>query len=291
MKIRSGGLDLLLSIYRKTKSRFDDSPPLLFYQEGQWKINIPFFIQIIYELSCQEKNLMKKHHESLLLSYSGHLPFRHSLSLEKLSISEKQNSIFEHVSIFHPLHPLRPEYSSVLESIHFPSLPIHQWKHEYYIMLPNHKDHPSIRHRMVQKYIQSLLFTMSYYLDDCPSWSWGYTFDIPPLFSDIYSILSSRKDDSLFVFPNKTGDHLSYQEQLAIIIPHEQQTQIFPISFVRKLRQCPNYSYHYPYHKNVALNVWHGNKYIYSETLLSCIFEDMNAMTYIRHISSGTNKE
>jgi 5'-3' exonuclease len=291
MKIRSGGLDLLLTIYHKIKSRDGKERYLMYYEGGRWRLNLVFFQEIIYELSCREKSLMKEHHDSLVQSYTGYLPYRHSQTLDRLSEKERQKSIFEHVSIFHPLHPLREQYAFLLESIHFHSIPMDRWKQEYYRMLPPHKDDVSIRYKRVKRYIESLYFTMYYYMEGCPSWSWGYTYDVAPLFSDIYGILVSRKDDSIFEFPFMSGDSLHPREQLAMIIPHEQQTEIFSKSFVEEIRKCPRYAYHYPLHRNVSLNAWHGNKYIYSETVLSDLFEDREVRKYIRTITQEKKKE
>lgn len=279
MKIRSKGLDLLLSIYQDIQYNFKYSS-LIYKEDVHWKINISFFKKIIHELSIREKHLMKKHHDSLLESFSGHIPTYHYKSLQKLSPQDQYKNIFEHVSIFNPLHPLCSQYSYQLKSIHFNYLSADKWKDEYYKMFSGH--YPLIKYKMVEKYIQSLLFTLSYYLDECPSWTWGYTYDIAPLFSDIKNVLENN--EQLLSSFSKDINNLSYKEQLAIIIPHEQQMNIFPMTFVKKLRKCPRYNTYFPYHKDVILNAWHGNKYIYAETILSPIFEDKEVMDYIHQI-------
>ena len=52
----------------------------------------------------------------------------------------------------------------------------------------DYSSYNNLRTNMVKNYLSSLIFTLYYYNESCPSYSWYYKYCAPPLFSDIYTL-------------------------------------------------------------------------------------------------------
>jgi 5'-3' exoribonuclease 2 len=150
------------------------------------------------------------------------------------------------------------------------------WKEEYYkyyfnIDKSNLEEYNNVINRLVKNYLESLLFTLKYYFQGCPSWNWHYKYRVPPLLSDVYNLLENSKiniNDINF----ELGTPYTPFQQLMLILPPQMNILVpkvlQPIMTDDKLL-CTQF-----YPTDFRLDVTFGMKTIYSEALLPEIDEE-----------------
>ena len=114
---------------------------------------------------------------------------------------------------------------------------------------------------MVKNYLSSLIFTLYYYNESCPSYSWYYEYRVPPLFSDIYTILDKHHFDINTIQFSK-GEPFTPFQQLCLILPR-QSRNILPKEYQFIFNEYENY-----YPETFKIDAFMGLKYIYSEAIL-----------------------
>ena len=72
------------------------------------------------------------------------------------------------------------------------------------------------RKQICKEYIKALEWTLSYYLNSCLDWRWGYNYLYTPLLDDLYQYIPTL--DTLFFTSIKTNP-VSSQTQLAYVLP------------------------------------------------------------------------
>lgn len=141
------------------------------------------------------------------------------------------------------------------------------WKQQYYKHFFGINALPTKRYNYMvtqecKHYIESLLFTMKYYLKELPSWTWYNRARVAPIPSDVAWALKYIPDvNSLGDF----GPSTSYtpQEQLMLILPSS--NRILPKA-VNGLMRRPDLAPYYP--RDFQLDVVAGSKHIYSDPIL-----------------------
>lgn len=262
LKIRSGGLDLLIDIYNKIRPRFSDY--LVIENE---KINTAFFIELFLELSKAEQNEMRKEYSLLQKEYNGQSSNRRLHIEANMTPYEVFESRYYHMSLFHPDHPLASRYRSLIGKIDY-SQEKHKWKMQYYQYFcgfdPNTQSvYNSQRTQLVINYIESLVFTLRYYTTGVPSWNWCYRYRVAPLPSDVWTVLSKHNLD-----PNKisfeAGKPYTPFQQLMMILPTD-SLHLLPNSF-RTMALSEKWKTFYPIEFDI--DALAGLKHIYSEAIL-----------------------
>ena len=114
---------------------------------------------------------------------------------------------------------------------------------------------------MVKNYLSSLIFTLYYYNESCPSYSWYYKYRAPPLFSDIYTILDKHHFDINTIEFSKGKPFTPFQ-QLSLILPR-QSKEILPTEYQFVFDEYETY-----YPQIFKIDAFMGLKYIYSEAIL-----------------------
>lgn len=256
MKIKSGGLDKLIRIYTNI---FNEKKEYLIYKNSL-HINMGFFIEIIGNLSRMENNEFS----NLALFLEKEKTSTRKPHFEDDATEEK---IFEtnlqHLYLCNPFNPLQSKYEKDFEIINF-SESKHEWKFQYYqyFCSANSQNYNKVRNNLVQEYLKSLKFTLHYYNDKCPSWSWYYPYRVAPLFSDIYTNLTK------FNFNMNTGLHFRMGtpytpfQQLMLILPLDSK-DILPKEFSTIFKKYKEY-----YPQEFKVDALQGMKYIYSEAIL-----------------------
>jgi len=274
LKIRSGGLDILLDIYNRLRPGFKD------YLVHGGNVHPEFFKALFLELSKMENAEMRKEYAMLVREYHGAENARREQTERSLSPVEVLESRYYHMSLFHPSHPMASTYRRYWNLVDYHKEK-HVWKAQYYrhfcgfrpdsILLFNRD-----RTAMVQNYLESLLFTLRYYTEGCPSWSWHYRYRVAPIPSDVFSVLDKnmvRMDALRF----EQGTPYTPFQQLMMILPPESMTML-PHG-IASLASHKTWKSLYP--ETFEVDALAGIKYIYSEALLP---ENGNEQQFIEAI-------
>jgi len=263
MKIKNGGLDTLIEIYKKIKEEEEFQNQYLISVNKDYQVNMLFFKEIIKNLAKMENSEMKKLHSFLLKERNKTIAVCTENDKEK-----KYNhalSIYEHCYIVNREHPLHNLYENDFNSIDL-SKDKHIWKGQYYnfftgVNPTDYSSYNNLRTKMVKNYLSSLIFTLYYYNESCPSYSWYYEYRVPPLFSDIYTILDKHHFDINTIQFSK-GEPFTPFQQLCLILPR-QSRNILPKEYQFIFNEYEDY-----YPETFKIDAFMGLKYIYSEAIL-----------------------
>lgn len=263
MKIKNGGLDTLIEIYKKIKEEEEFQNQYLISVNKDYQVNMLFFKEIIKNLAKMENSEMKKLHSFLLKERNKTIAVCTENDKEK-----KYNhalSIYEHCYIVNREHPLHNLYENDFNYIDL-SKDKHIWKGQYYnfftgVNPTDYSSYNDLRTKMVKNYLSSLIFTLYYYNESCPSYSWYYEYRVPPLFSDIYTILDKHHFDINTIQFSK-GEPFTPFQQLCLILPR-QSRNILPKEYQFIFNEYENY-----YPETFKIDAFMGLKYIYSEAIL-----------------------
>ena len=256
MKIKSGGLDKLLRIYSNI---FQEKKEYLIYKNSL-NINIGFFTEIIGNLSRMENNEFS----NLALFLEKEKTSTRRPHFEEDTTTEKMfETNLQHLYLCNPFNPLQSEYEKDFQIINF-SESKHEWKFQYYqyFCAANSQNYNKVRNNLVQEYLKSLKFTLHYYNDKCPSWSWHYPYRVAPLFSDIYTNLTKFHFNMNTDLCFRLGTPYTPFQQLMLILP-PQSKDILPKEFSIIFKKYKEY-----YPSDFKVDALQGMKYIYSEAIL-----------------------
>jgi len=282
LKIRSGGMDLLLRIYNDLRRRFPNE--YLVHTEPVLGVHRLFFQEMVVQLSKCEHSEMRKEHEQALREFYGQGNRRREEQEERMTPYEKLESRYYHMSLFHPNHPLSKTYRGHLHKIDY-SQEKHLWKQQYYswftgVDASDKKGYNDTRTRMVHNYLESLLFTLHYYVQGCPSWTWYYRYRVAPMPSDIFTVLSKQRFDMNSIRFTR-NEPLTPFQQLMMILPMNQIEQNLPPDLMT-LARSPGWSFYYP--AQFEVDALAGNKYIYCEAVLPEMESDAQAQAFVEEI-------
>ena len=125
---------------------------------------------------------------------------------------------------------------------------------------------------IVQNYLESIIFTMKYYFQGCPSWQWHYKFRVSPLINDVYYFL----DNGLIDINNisfEIGSPYTPFQQLMLILP-PQLDKLVPAP-LRPIMNDDTLLCTQFYPTDFRLDVASGIKTQYSEAILPEIDEEL----------------
>lgn len=286
LKIRSGGLDMLITIYNRLRPLYGND----YLISIPASINMAFLRDIFLELSKMENAEMRKEYALLAGEYMGKQNYRRSSRESTMSDYEIIESRFYHMSLFHPDHPLGKTYRQLWGAIDFQKEK-HEWKAQYYRFFCgfNPSDYSAYndgRTQMVKNYLESLLFTLYYYTDTCPSWSWYYQYRVAPIPSDVYSVLSKNKIDINRLYFEKSQPYTPFQQLMTILPP--QNLHILPLP-LKNMALSEKWKYLYP--TEFQVDALAGFKYIYSEAILPENDNEKEFLGQIREIEQNSLTE
>lgn len=118
--------------------------------------------------------------------------------------------------------------------------------YKYYLGI-DHIDEEIIK-EMVITYISGFDWCIEYYTNECKSWSWGYTYLIPPLLEDIVKYYPQNikiKEDKCQIKPI---------EQLLIAIPRGTYDLVIEKDIINKVINNKNIGYLFPMNYNIEIN-------------------------------------
>jgi len=265
LKIRAGGLDRLLKLFSSLRGRRSVSPFSLVDSNGQ--LSWISLLELFEELANTEYMDMNREWKRYLRESrcGSSVPFGRKMHEDPM---EQFESDFQHLSFFHPLHPLYSQYGNTFRSISLdcPS----SWKRDFRAhFFPEEEWTPEVQRKIVISYLQSLEFTWKYYTEQCPSFRWYYPYRTAPLASDIVEVLSPHRERlelflerALSFSPDERKPYRPFEQLLYILPPSMHRDVSLPAQLISGIdvRQWPDES-------NIRLDALAGGKFIYSEIL------------------------
>lgn len=254
---------------------------------GKIMINHKFLTKIFQELSIQEGQLMKKFY---FTKVKKSLDGKMNHSKEKNYDSEYEYIIntYQHMPLCDPKNPLFKMYGDEFKKIDY-SKPAHVWKKQYYayyfnIDVNNPEVYNSERTKICIHYLESLMFTLFYYHNEPPSWTWFYQYRVAPCLSDVFTTLNKFYKNINKIKFNKGEPYTPFQQLMLILSP--QSSYILPKQFGEIMTTIP-YVQYYP--NMIQIDATAGFKYIYSEALLPEIDEE-ELLPVIKKLEKKLNK-
>lgn len=190
---------------------------------------------------------------------------------------------YQHVPYYSKEHPFYEDYIAEFKKIDYQSEK-NAWKNAYYEHFfgisfdKNRDEYNNYRTLICGKYLESLMWTLRYYLVGIPDWRWYYPFRVAPFASDIYFNLK-QIDPNTFRFSKSKPYHPF--EQLLIVLP-PQNSNMLPKSYAKLMNDITSPVIEY-YPIDFELDVVEGGKHIYSEPLLPEI-DDEYLLSFIENI-------
>jgi len=293
LKIKKDGLETLISVYRNIKMNHNDY--LINYhpdKDDSPQLNIPFFKELISEMSKKEDFLMKKQQNEMNIIMSGVISNKTLKKESDLTPFEIFKSRYEHLEVCSPHHPLYNKYHEDFKKIDY-NKDYELWKEEYYkyylnIDKSNEEEYLNMRIKLVTNYLESVMFNLKYYFQGCPSWQWHYQFRISPLLSDIHYVLENNIVDMNNITFTEGSPYTPFQQLMLILPP---QLNFLVPSQLRPIMKDDNLLCTQFYPIDFRIDVTIGQKTIYSEAILPEIDEDLLMETVKKYEKKLSAKE
>ena len=280
LKVKNEGLEILIAIYHDIKEKYDDYLVIYNPNESAFPIiNIEFFKELMHVVGTKEDHLMKKQQIDInkIMEKKDTRNIQQRAEKEKLLTPyEIITSRYTHLQVCSPDHPLFEKYHTEFKKIDY-NKNYEEWKEQYYeyflnINKQNEEEYLRLRLKVVENYLESLMFALKYYFQGCPDWQWHYKFRMSPLISDICYVLDNSIIDMNKIEFKKGSPYTPFQ-QLMLIFPPQLNNLIpsvlRPIMLDDKLL-CTQF-----YPTDFRIDVVVGIKTIYSEPILPEIDEDI----------------
>jgi len=226
-------------------------------------INMNFFIELVKHISSIEhgyyKRILKNIH---IVRKNGNN--RADDNEENLSEYQKDLNRFYHREYFDEKNPFFHVYNKEFDKINYFQ---DNWEEQYYNYYFN-SNTDETKENICEEYLQILNWNFEYYLKNSPpSWGFYYKYRMPPLFSDFYSFLVNNKYINFKFKKQKPIDPI---KQLMIILPKKSANLLPNVISSELCKEELNF-----YEDKFDLEVMHGQKYIYSEPILSDFKHDI----------------
>ena len=79
---------------------------------------------------------------------------------------------------------------------------------------------------LCKEYLQSIVWTVDYYFNTCPSWKWYYQYHFTPLLTDLSDYVDTLNDLEMI---KKDSIPHTPEEQLKIVLPLQEDSYIYPL--------------------------------------------------------------
>jgi len=273
--VRDRGVpELFAKIYRKLLDKHDDYLVRYTAEGSAPSINIPFLTDFIGELGSIEQESMQEKQKMYQNPNLSKRDLDRQLQMKEDGVPEWkiiQNN-FQHVPVYKKANPLYGKYHKQFKKINY-FQPEAKWKEEYYqtffhLKGPYEKMKPQIK-KICIEWVKSLTFALVYYLDELPSWTYFYPYEVAPMPSDVKTTLLEVSNMNKQVSFDLGKPFTPLQQQMLILPP---QNEILPKAYTDLMKKEPLKPY---YPETFELNFLAGGKYIYSEPVLPDIPADL----------------
>ena len=80
--------------------------------------------------------------------------------------------------------------------------------------------------KLCEEYLRSIVWTVDYYFNTCPSWKWYYQYHFTPLLTDLSDYVDTL--DDLEIIKKDNIPHTP-EEQLKIVLPLQDDSYLYPL--------------------------------------------------------------
>lgn len=264
-----GGINILLNIYEKILT--EDEKYLIDIKNGKYLVNILFFKRLIEQIVKSEDFYMRGFQMKIDKVRSGETDPRKLEREADKTPYEIAMVRYEHYEFASKLHPFYKQYKELYDKFNF-ARPKSEWKpiyysHFFHINPMDMNEYNSYRTQICINYLESLVFTLRYYFEGVPSWTWSYRYRAPPMLSDVLINLNKYfKDMNMVKF--ELGKPFHPFDQLMMILP-VQYGNLLPKNYHSLMKN--ELLEYYPV--GFELDVLFGKKWIYSNPILPYIDE------------------
>lgn len=201
IEIKNDGIDFILDNYSQIYQILNSG--ITYYSNNKIEIN-NIFLGLLFERMAKYENYYFE------VKYPRWIE-----SLEKRSCPNSSDPFeteiwnIDNMRTFKPDNPIRLGQNSP-----------EQWKfrfYEYYYGSINYQD--ELIKDMCKEYINGIVWTMKYYFDECPSWTYHYKYNHAPFVSDLSNYFKNNNTDLLnIVIPDK-GTISPFIQLLTVVPP------------------------------------------------------------------------
>jgi 5'-3' exonuclease len=267
---QKGGLSILINSYRQLLPKERDY--LIIIKNGKYLVNHLFLVRIFESISKSEDYYMRGLQMKMDRVKEGQGAERKIANEEGKTEYEKERARYEHFEYYSPLHPEYEKYKPMFDKFDYKQ-PKHIWKAQYYkhyfnINQNDSREYNQYRTKICINYLEALVFTLKYYFEGIPSWTWFYQFRAPPVVSDLLTNLKRFVPNVNDLKFTEGKPYLPF-EQLMMILP-PQMSNLLPKNYGNLMKK--DLLQYYPI--DFELDVVLGGKYIYSEPILPYIDAD-----------------
>ena len=257
--VKKGGLDKIFKAWNNLKEKLNiqtefenkinniqiaKSYLIIFDNKtGEYQIKLELLKGLFGELLWTEKYIWKNMNRDKLLNQHDLEPEEK----EKLLIFKEDDKI-EQLSKFISGQSSNTDF---LEKIEFSS-PIEYYS--YYLGISCIDIDKSIIKKMVLDYIKGIEWCIGYYLNKCPSWTWGYNFMITPTIIDIINFFPQSNKQIKIIYSPRT---LNPMEQLILAIPPQTYKYVIETELIKKIKSNKNIGYMLPESFQIDINKEH----------------------------------
>ena len=273
---------MMLQLYKKVLQQFGKHLIILKDVNKVQKviINNSFFVELLTELVRKEQNSLQFQQKKVARQCKTDYEDKDGKTGYDYEIA-----VFEHSLYCQKQNPFYNEYHKEINIINY-FQEKHIWKKQYYeyyfgLNTKNNKNYNIGRSKICKSYLESLRFTIEYYINNVPpSWSYFYTYRVAPFVSDVVTNLKSHKMN-INKINIKGGEPYTPFQQLMLIIP-PQSSHLLPPKYAELMTRKSSPIIEY-FPTSFKLDAAAGKKEIYSDPLLEevneqKIFETMKSI-------------
>lgn len=207
------------------------------------KINLELLKGLFEELIWTERYIWKNINRDKLLNQNDLEPEEREKLLEL-----KEEDKMEQLSKFISNNTTSTDF---LEKIEFASSTEY---YSYYLGIQCVDIDKSIIKKMVWDYVGGIEWCIGYYLNKCPSWTWGYNFMITPTIRDIVNFFPQSNKQIKIPYSPRT---LNPIEQLILAIPPQTYKYVINSELIKNVKSNKTIGYMLPESFQIDVNKEH----------------------------------
>lgn len=259
----SQGHNNLVNIYTTIQKQLKSN--LIEIKNGKYYINQAFLIMIFSELAKNEGYFMRGYQIKIDRVINGQGNDEKIEKEKDMDPYHKEMVRYEHYEFYSQLHPDFEKNRSLFQQMDY-KRPLNEWRSLYYQKLfyldpKNVTEFQEKINEICKNYLESLIFTMKYYFEGLPSWSWYYRYHAPPLHTDILNYLQKMGDINKLEF--KLNEPYKPFDQMMLNLPLELKSYL-PKTYQKLIDNDLRDLYPINFEYDILLT----DKHIYSEPIL-----------------------
>jgi 5'-3' exonuclease len=244
--VKRGGLDKIIDAFTAVKEKHslelkdinnNIKSHLVFKNDNKFIINHKLLKDIFRELLWTEKHIWKNINRDKYIN-------QREMEPDEVEALKRQRQDYKKANL-NKFVKGEGNNTDFLDKIEFSSSNEY---YKYYLGLNCLDIDKNIIKRMVKDYISGIEWCISYYLEECKSWSYGYNFMIAPTIIDIINYYPDKVEIS------KEERKLNPVEQLILAIPPETYKYVIEKEIIELVKKDKSIGYMFPNSYNIDIN-------------------------------------